>query len=459
MILRCTLPLLLLIATCLPVRAAEKAPAQAALATVETPEQEAVRVLKSKDLPIETRRDLLRTLANRNPVSATVWSAYGEALQDAGDSATAVQAFEKASGLNPKLYTPWYRLGILAKRGNPQPDLEKAEGYFRKALDAGSPRPQTLNELGVTVALQGRMKDAVKAWEEALKDDPDWGVLHANIVKAKLQMSDEKGAAETAEASIDAARFDSGAVLKYADHLGQKGRAAEAVPLLRAALEKHADAETRYALAQVLENSGKKDEAVAEYTKVREAVAGTDQAARLSQLVDFSLFRIANPDAERKFQQAREPIFAPAEPGDSKRRETLEKSIATLDKLIAEHPDFWNGYYVRAVALRRIDERDKARTDLKKVLELAPDEPNATLELALLLRDEHEFIESAKLADKAVATAPRDPRFVLNAGLIMIEAGQCDRAWELYRSAVRLVGEQNASVLRDQLDMRCKEGK
>jgi len=37
----------------------------------------------------------------------------------------------------------------------------------------------------------------------------------------------------------------------------------------------------------------------------------------------------------------------------------------------------------------------------------------------------------------------------------MLEAGRCERAWELYRAAIRMVGEENAAVLRQELDARC----
>jgi hypothetical protein len=39
----------------------------------------------------------------------------------------------------------------------------------------------------------------------------------------------------------------------------------------------------------------------------------------------------------------------------------------------------------------------------------------------------------------------------------MIEAGRCDRAWELYNQTVKMVGDQNAEVLKIELDTRCKK--
>jgi Flp pilus assembly protein TadD len=95
---------------------------------------------------------------------------------------------------------------------------------------------------------------------------------------------------------------------------------------------------------------------------------------------------------------------------------------------------------------------------LGKVLELNPAEANATMELALLHRDEFQFNEAADLAEKAVSLAPRDPIFAINAGFVLIEAGRCARAWELYRTALRMVGEQNTAPLRDMLELRCPDG-
>jgi tetratricopeptide (TPR) repeat protein len=422
------------------------------------PAEEAVAVLQNDQLGAATRVELLRTLANANPADAAVWTAYGEGLEQAGDLPTAMAAFEHAVKADPTLHTPWLWIGILAKRGMPAPDLARAEAAFRQALANGAPRARALNELGVTLALLKRPGEAVAAWREAIDADPDWGVLYSNLLKGARALGDEKLMADYAGRAVGAARFEPNAIMMYGEHLVSTRRAREAVAFYRRALEAHpGSARIRFYAGLALLADGDKQGALSELRQARAlARAQTPPDGETSQQASFELFRIEHPRDEAILQQAREAIIPPGRPGAPPARE-LRRAIERLTPVVERHPTLWNARFLRARALRHLGEYPEAAADLEAALEAEPDEANCLMDLALIRRDQHQFKVAADLAERAVARAPRDPLFAVNAGLIVLEDGRCEKAWQFYRAAIRMVGEEPAAILRDQIEMKCRE--
>ncbi|MBI1290422.1 tetratricopeptide repeat protein [bacterium] len=427
---------------------------QVTTTTVSATESRGLALLEEEDRPVSARLDEMRALVKSEQLNATLMTAYGELLSKSGDDEAATIAFEQAIALDGKLYTPWLWLGILAKRGTPKPDLAKAESSLRRALELGAPKARTLNELAVAVAMAGRMREARDLWLEAVPDDPQWGVLYGNLVKACLALGDEKTAFAQLEPALKAERFNEAVVLQLGTHLERGKRWEEAESLYRQALEKHPmNVSYNLALGRTLVEQKKPDAAI-ECFQTAKRLGRRQGNATSAQQAEWEIFRIENPKDEATFQSVRELVFAQSADRRQLERD-YKKAISRLSPLIERHPTFWNARFVRGVAYRRLDEREKAKIDLEAVLEIYPEEPNATMELALMTRDNLDFAGAAKLAERAVELAPRDPIFAVNAGFIMIEAGNCDRAWDLYRQSLRMVGEENTAPLLDQLNLRC----
>lgn len=432
---------------------AQPSPAAVAAAPpAADPASQATSLLANEALTWEERRKRLQDLANSNPRNAPVWAAYGEALKAVGEEDASLMAFDRAIEADQNLFTPHYQRGLLLKRPGPNRDLAAAEQAFRRALAAGSPRPQTLNELAVTLAMGGKLKDAADAWRRAAEADPDWGVVHSNLIKALTMLGDEEEAMAQLPAALAAGRFEESAVLILGEHLLREGDEDEAAEVYRAATARYpGNANFWYYLGAALAADGKEQDAREALLRGREAAK---EDYRNAQAIEFALFRLEHPKDEARFQEARELVYQREADGAAMQR-NLRRALGILGPLIEEHPDFWNGWFIRAVAKRRLGDLAGARADLEQVLQILPDEPNATMELALLERDDLRLDRAAELAQKAADLAPRDPLFATNAGLVMIDAGNCEAAWGLYRRAVALVGEENTQILRDQLDIRC----
>lgn len=414
-----------------------------------------IDLLTTTSLTVSEKRSQLQALANARPDSGEAWAAYGEVLEQDGDLAAALLAYEKATTVEPALFSPWFRLGLLLKRGVPEKDLPRAEAAFRRALEAGAPKARTLNELAVTMALQGRNADAIKAWQDALVEDPGWGALHANIIKAALREGKESLVRTTFEEGLKAERFEDTTALHWGEFLAGKGRLKEAQEAYQRALQAQPlRPRLRYYHGLVLEKLKRPDEALTELRTARQLAEQQDAGSDLIESADWACFRVSHPKDEAEFQRTRDLVYRPA-PDARKLQDNLQRALAILDPLLQRHPEFWNGFFVRGVAHRRLNNVEKARADLQKVLELRPREPNASMEMALLLRDEHSFDAAADLAEGVLERVRKDPLMAMNAGFIFIEAKRCDRAWEAYDVATRLAGAENTVPLRDELDLRC----
>lgn len=403
----------------------------------------------------ETKVGRLAALAEENKKNGTIWVAYGEALEAADRDEEALAAFDRAADADPTLYSAWQWIGTLNKRL--RLDLPRAEMAFVKARDLGAPPAPVNNELGVTLAMQGKFDEALAAFDRALLADADWGIVYNNAIKAAIAGRRTTKAREYFLRAIDAKRFEQNGLLMWGDYLMQSGEHADAAADYQLALAKHPDnARIRYDRGAALSRLGKKhrDAAIAELNRAREDArkAGDSWTVRGAER---TLFAVQFPDDEKKFQAAVKDVFA-MENNPERKVKQAQSAIKRLNPIVEAHPDFFNARFTRAVALRMTGDNMKAREDLAHVLKLHPDEGNALIQMALLLRDEGELKEATNYARRATAAANRDPTVLMNAAFIELDAGHCVEATALCDQVDRLVGPGASEPVRVEISARCK---
>ncbi|MEQ8819239.1 MAG: tetratricopeptide repeat protein [Sumerlaeia bacterium] len=418
---------------------------------------QAVALLKREDLPIESRIAELDKLIRQSPDNALAWAALGELRERTGQDEAALAAFERAVAKNPTLSTPWHWIGVLKKRH--RRDLPGARNAFEQALANDPPnRAVELNELAVTLAMMGEMAPALSRWREAIAEDPEWGVLYANAAKAALALNQEDTARQLVEQGLDADRFEDILVFHWAQHLLREGEDEEAIAVLRKALARQPEnLEIRFRLSEAL-GAGGQDEAAQEELRriVREAKASGNSAA--AQSASFRLFEMNDGRNADRFQKAVNLVLKEPDLSDPKdlRRDTI-KAIKYLDEVLEDHPDLWNALFVRGVAHRRIGQYDRSEQDLKAVLALYPNEPNTTINMALLRREQGKPAEAADYARKAAELANRDPAVLMNAAFVMLYAEECEAARAYYDRARMLVPVEVLDGAADPLEPLAEE--
>lgn len=112
-----------------------------------------------------------------NPGSSNAWFDRGLALAKWGRTDEAIAAYEAGLRIDPVDATAHAHLGeLLASVGQ----LAEAEREYRIAVRL-APHPDLFNSLGIVLAQEGRLLDAVAAFRQALAIDPNHADAQANL--------------------------------------------------------------------------------------------------------------------------------------------------------------------------------------------------------------------------------------------------------------------------------------
>lgn len=124
------------------------------------------------------RASFHRAVLAAEPGAARAWNELGLACEESGDSAAAVEAFERATDLDPDYGRPWNNLGRLALVAG---DLERAREHLERAVLLGPGNAVAWHNLAALQLRLGQPELAREAGERALALAPrrgdTWRVL------------------------------------------------------------------------------------------------------------------------------------------------------------------------------------------------------------------------------------------------------------------------------------------
>jgi len=119
-------------------------------------------------------------------------------------------------------------------------------------------------------------------------------------------------------------------------------------------------------------------------------------------------------------------------------REYLEV-FALLSEALKRYPDSPDLLYDRAMAAEKLDRLDVLESDLRRVIQLRPDDAQAYNALGYTLADRTDRLaEAVVLLDKALALAPEDPFILDSVGWAQYRSGNLARAQEFLERAFRV---------------------
>lgn len=112
----------------------------------------------------------------------------GNAAWERGENEKAIEYYERALGVNLSSYEALLGLGLAMLKTEKTEQLEKAEEYFRKCLEAKPDSKEAHYNLGVLYDSRGEFERAIKEYSEAIAIDPDdesyWYSLGLAFIKA-----------------------------------------------------------------------------------------------------------------------------------------------------------------------------------------------------------------------------------------------------------------------------------
>jgi tetratricopeptide (TPR) repeat protein len=311
---------------------------------------------------------------------------------------------------------------------------DEAETDFKAGMAGDTPSELVVKAYGEFLERRNRRKDAIAIYDAALK-----------VNRSSAAMRIAKARAEAGKAAPQMPSLKEGAAMALlvpAASMIQAEQTPIGLAYLRLAL--HLDPQRNDAwlmLGDVLASSGDATGARAAYAKPKPAAPEFASAqAKLAwtyhtagdKETALKLIRaaVANGDAEARLTLA-EMLRA---------GEDYQGAADMLAGLIADgRQDDWRLYYSRAVVLDRLGRWPEAEKDLKKALELRPDEPELLNYLGYAWIDRGENLQQALgLVQKAVASNPRSGPMVDSLGWAYFRLGDYPKAVEKLEQAVEL---------------------
>lgn len=163
-------------------------------------------------------KNLLNTVLAKNPQNANAYFLKGMNLKELGDTAGAVQAFQKAYETDDKYYNAVMQLGILYAALKNKIALD----YYVAAARLNPKNAEPPFNSGVFFQQQGDFKKAIKMYEQALKADPRFYLAYYNAGIIAAQSAKYKHAIDNFNQTI---RVEAG----YTDAYYMRGVCYEAI--------------------------------------------------------------------------------------------------------------------------------------------------------------------------------------------------------------------------------------
>jgi tetratricopeptide (TPR) repeat protein len=239
---------------------------------------------------------------------------------------------------------------------------------------------------------------AVQAFRKAVEKAPAEGELHYRLGIALLESEQYEAARESLAAALERA----------------PQRASWHLPS-----------------AKALHRVGRSKEAIASIRMVVTSDCSTQEAATARALMD----EIADPFAG--FPRAARPKLDQAL-GWLQVADVPQQAITELEDILREYPDLGVVHALLGLAAARVDDAGRAMEEIKRAIELSPEDGKAYLYLADLYTARQRSTQARELYEKALEKNPTLDDAWFKLGDVAIERQELEKARTAFRTAVRL---------------------
>ncbi len=322
--------------------------------------------------------------------------------------------------------------------------LDEAEQAYRKLLaDQAQLSWRSVEIAGNFYERHQRGQEAQRLYQRLASGDQGGSVVQPALeriargeVPARAIASPQQGVAE--------ALFDIASILNQRETLDAS------LIYARLALDLRPDFSLgKMMVAEIQEDQQHKVEALALYRTIDpQSPLAWSAALRAAATLD-ALDRTDEAEAELKRMAAGRP--QDPEPlvqlGDMLRgRSRFAEAVAAYDQAIARvgdvEPRHWRLFYSRAVALERSGQWPRAEADLRRALELQPDQPLVLNYLGYSWIDRGQNLDAAlKMVQRAVELRPNDGYIVDSLGWAYYRLGEFGNATHILEHAIELLPE------------------
>ncbi|HEY1432780.1 MAG TPA: tetratricopeptide repeat protein [Stellaceae bacterium] len=360
------------------------------------------------------------------------------AVGDVAGADAALQEFDKFNGFAPLKF---YQLGLLYDFAG---DAGPAADNFKQALDAsGQLNWRLTDSLANFYQRHGRDDEAQALYQRFVKDNA--GSELAESVLASRPTGVPPALIGSPEDGLAEALFDLASVVNQPETLDLALLYARCALRLRPHMVL-----AQLLLADVLSAQNKPELSLAILDGVPQS-SPYSWSARLRIAGNLELLdRTDDAIAQLRAMAAEEPTRAGADMqlGDLLRsKKRFAEAVDAYDEAIqrfgaADMPERWSLYYSRGIALERSGQWNRAEADLRRALELKPEQPLVLNYLGYSWIDRGENLERGlEMIQKAVELRPEDGYIVDSLGWAHYRLGDYSSAVQYLEKAIELVPE------------------
>jgi tetratricopeptide (TPR) repeat protein len=353
--------------------------------------------------------ELVRELAKPYPNSAeahfaVALAAYNGGIPEGNPDNTAMLEIDRALAIKPD----WERAALLKTELLSRTKNDDAIKYLAAFVAANPESRAASGALAQLYVEQKRFGDARALFQKLWDNDRNAREFEFGVAVLSVQMKDW----ETAESLFND--------LKRANY-GENG----AVELY---------------LAQISEERGRYDEAIARYKAVPEGERGWLASLRVAAIMG-KMGKVA--DARRYLADLPAVTIeqrVQVRQAEAQLLRDANDNQGAYDVLVAalvEHPDSPELLYDTAMVAERVDRIDTAEKSLRRVVELKPDDPQALNGLGYTLVDRTTRVaEGYALIERALKLSPDDPFIMDSMGWALFRMGKYAEAEQYLRRAM-----------------------
>lgn len=283
---------------------------------------------------------------------------------------------------------------------------------------------------------QDKIEETLQVLAEGVETYPDNRLMRFNYGRVLVQADDLQGARAQFEALSEIAPEDHETMYSLALIDLELDNPERAKPLLTRLLHARYRADdSNFYLGIVAEREGNPETAIAHYQAVSQNGSNFVAAQRLAVRLLIS---------EGRLEEAHEWVLAVSE-GNPRLQillatvETdallaaghIERAEAMLTQLIDRYPQDTDLLFARALVSERLGNMPKAELDLRRIIDLEPQDARALNHLGYTLADTTDRYEEAlELLERAAALEPDDPAIIDSLGWAQYKLGYYEEALE-----------------------------
>ncbi|MGD0828239.1 MAG: tetratricopeptide repeat protein [Desulfobaccales bacterium] len=330
-------------------------------------------------------------------------------------------------------------LGLaLAAQGK----MDQAMAHYAEALRLKPDYAMAHNNLGVALAGQGKMDQAMAHYAEALRLNPDDAGAHNNLGLAlAAQGKMDQAMAHYAEA-LRLKPDDAGAHKNLGLALAAQGKMNQAMAHYAEALRlKPDDAETHNNLGLALTAQGKMDQAVAHFAEALRlkpddagahnnlGIALTEQGKLDQAMGHYAEALRLKPDDAETHNNLGLALTAQGK---------LDQAVAHFAEALRLKPDYAGAHNNLGIALAEQGKLDQAVAHFAEALRLKPDYAEAHNNLGLALAAQGKMDQAVVHYAEALRLKPDDAEVHNNLGLALAKQGKIDEAITRFQKAIQI---------------------